>query len=1279
MVHRGMRSIGVLVAVLFAGLGAHLMASAAVAAPPAKGWTCSAATLQASVLPILGGGLPVGLTAGSDDEQCADRQAGLDVNLGVLNALGIGVGALQGTTTNQPAWGPSEQHPVAATHLTGIDISLLNLASVVKVGAVSSSAEAQCVNGARVATSTYSVTNVKVGGTDIADLTAFTELVAADLLGLKTIVRLTPGEVTDVGGARTIRALRIVVLQRTVFLDTTVVDLTLGQSRVSTAGSPCADPTPPTVGAPTVTGRTIAATVTPPPGGTIDRCSFSVTPTGGSAQTVTGTLAGGSCRADLLPATSYPLGGYTATASARTLQGGNATGPSGAFVLAGPSVGAPELNGLNVAVPVTPGAGATVTQCAMTYAPVGGSAVPLTPATYDLGDRRCYATLPSGLASGDYEIATTVTDSFNDDASGTGVVTLGGPTVGIPAVSGRSVTATVTPAGSPVASCAFVGTRTGGSPVTVPGDFAAGSCSADLPRADFPPGSYVILAQATDDLGRTGSRAGAATIAGPKVGVPTLTKRQLRTPVTPGVEATVTGCAIVVTADLNGVPEALTATYDAGTQSCAAAMPTDLQPGGYSVATTVTDSNDDQDTGQGPVTLVAPTVGVPSIARRVVRAAVVAAPGTSIAGCGFVLTPTPSGAAINVTGTYADGVCSAPLPSPTVPVGDYAIVAQATDDQDVATTNRGTGSVYAAPTVGTPTIDGRDVSAPVTVPAGSSITACTVTVTPNGGGTAIVVPGTFAAGRCGATLPGTTVRPGVYQAEVAVEDDRGNAASNQGPVPLVGPTVGTPALNRRALSVPVAPGPGATVAGCAISIAAVPAGAPRSLTATYDTATRACVATVPSDAQAGGYAVTVTVTDSLGDDGAGGGPVTLRVPTVGTPTLDERDVSAPVTVPSGSTIARCTVTVTPRGGGAPIVVPGTFSDGRCRATLPGTTVRPGDYDAEVTVEDDQGSQASGQGPVTVGGPAVGPPVADGPGVSVPVSPGPGATVTACTLTITPASGGAPITVTGTYRDGVCVATLPADRFPTGDYDVATTVTDSFGDTASKSGRVRITQPVPPRTPEPPKPPEAPKAPEIPKNVTEQAPLICDKRQMTLLDVVRRGRSVRVSGATVARHQGRTVAIRFLGTGKVVARVRVGDDGLFAARVPAPAERYLQGSSSTRYRAEIGKARSVPMRLLRRMSITSVRRSGGRMTFAGAVQRPLSSTYRTVTIRQRLDCAHTRVVARGKVRANGRFSLTFSHREANVAGVYRAETMVPSSARSRKLNRTFTLPRFVPGS
>lgn len=519
MVHRRIRSIGVALAVLLVGLGMLLGASSASAAPPAKGWTCSASTLQASVLPILGGGLPVGLTAGSDDDPCVDRQAGLDVDLGVLNALGIGVGALLGTTTNQPAWGPSEQHPVAEAQLTGVDVSLLNLASVVKVGAVRSRAEAQCVNGAVLAGSSYSVTDVRVGGTQIADLTETVELVAVGTSAIGTIVRLIPGEVTDVNGVRTIRALRIVVIQRTLVLDTTVADLTLGQSRVSTAGSPCADATPPSVGAPMVTGRTITATVTPPPGGTVDSCSFSVTPDGGSAQTVAGTLVGGSCRGSLLPTSIFPLGDYDATASAVTHQGGSATGPSAAFTLSGPAVGAPELNGLNVAVPVTPGAGATVSQCAITYAPVGGTASPLTPATYDPDDGRCHATLPSGLASGDYEIATTVTDSFGDSANGSGTVTLGGPTVGVPVVSGRSVTASITPAsGSDVVSCRFVATRTGGSPVTVPGVLTADSCTADLPRATFPPGDYVIVAQATDDLGRTGSRAGTATLAGPHAG-----------------------------------------------------------------------------------------------------------------------------------------------------------------------------------------------------------------------------------------------------------------------------------------------------------------------------------------------------------------------------------------------------------------------------------------------------------------------------------------------------------------------------------------------------------------------------------------------------------------------------------------------------------------------------------------------------------------------------------------------------------------------------------------
>lgn len=1098
------RPPGTLVRALLATVAA--LAALATAAPgasaakPTNGWTCEAKSLDVTSGPLgvlldpLLNPIEDLIAVGGPDEACARHEASplggpLGQITGALRVLGIDLGALTTETDIDTAKRLREQAPEAHAKVAGLRIGLPLAGALLTVDAVESRVSASCVDGRARFTSTY----------DIGDITAFGERVDLDLtrpvteiagiLGpLGPVLRLTPGAVVRTADGERRTALRVQLLQ----FDASVLDVSIGVSDVQVAGTACDLALAPTVDAPAVDGRTIGALVAPPTGTTITACSFSVTPQGGTAREAEGTYdaTAGRCTATL-PRTAFPPGDYAATTTASTSDGGAATSASRGFALVGPTVGAPALSGRELSVPVTPGSGATVATCEITLGPVDGAATPLT-AAYDAATGRCTATLPAGeFPAGDYEATTKVTDSVGDTKTGSAVVTTGGPEVGVPTLTGRTATATLTPAaGTTIASCRFAVTpRAGGAAKSVTGTVSGGACTATLPRAEFPAGEYDLVASAVDSEGGVAQRAGTGALAGPTVGAPVLDDLDLRAAVTPGSGETIATCAVTLTRDGGGaVP--VTATYDAASGSCVAAVPSDARPGAYTVVTTVTDSGGETATRTDPVTLHGPTVGVPTITDRTVAADVAAESGTTVTGCEFRLTPTGA-TAKTVAGTVAAGRCSAALPAAEFAAGAYGIVVEATDSAARRRTNSGNGTIAADP--------------------------------------------------------------------------------------------------------------------------------------------------IP------------------------------QVVVVGTPTIDVRDVGAPVTVPDGTTLTDCTVVVTPKAGGAAVTVPGRLEGGRCVATLPAATVPPGDYDVVVTVTEQGGKETSSSGTVTVAGPTVGTPIAVGPIVVVPVTPGAGGTVTGCTLRITPVPSGAPVDVAGTYDpvSGTCAAALPSDRFPTGAYDVTTTVTDSQGSTASGAGRVAVTQPTERRVAD---------AADV-----AQSLLACEGGKIALIEARLTGTRVRVSGVALKALAGRTIQVRLSVKGRAtrtVARPKVAADGTFATSVRAPAKRLRATKARAKYYAVIESTRSQALRLTRRTNVTSVTQSTGRVRISGRITSPRPRAGTPVVIGRRVSCTTYRTVARGKTDSRGRFSVTFSAPADKSAGLYRAQTRAPSKAGQPARNRTYTLPRII---
>jgi hypothetical protein len=188
-------------------------------------------------------------------------------------------------------------------------------------------------------------------------------------------------------------------------------------------------------------------------------------------------------------------------------------------------------------------------------------------------------------------------------------------------------------------------------------------------------------------------------------------------------------------------------------------------------------------------------------------------------------------------------------------------------------------------------------------------------------------------------------------------------------------------------------------------------------------------------------------------------------------------------------------------------------------------------------------------------------------------------------------------------------------------------------------------------------------------------LQCTSRRIVLIDVVRSGGKVRLLGAASRRFAGKRVRIRFTGTGRVVARPRVRTSGLFRATAPLPRAR-LRATNRARYRAEISKQRSLRLKLVRRMLVSSTSVRSRKVTIAGRIVPPLGAPVQQVVVKRRLSCGRYRVVKRFTPPAGGAFRVTLAGPPSRQAAVYRLQTRVRKFSSNPKLFPTFTLPRYV---
>ncbi|HEV7751715.1 MAG TPA: hypothetical protein VGO71_09230 [Baekduia sp.] len=192
-------------------------------------------------------------------------------------------------------------------------------------------------------------------------------------------------------------------------------------------------------------------------------------------------------------------------------------------------------------------------------------------------------------------------------------------------------------------------------------------------------------------------------------------------------------------------------------------------------------------------------------------------------------------------------------------------------------------------------------------------------------------------------------------------------------------------------------------------------------------------------------------------------------------------------------------------------------------------------------------------------------------------------------------------------------------------------------------------------------------------------LACSDRKLVLVDVLEQGSRVKLLGAANRSYVGKRVAIRLRATGRVVAHATVRKDGSFQTTAAMPPRAYLathEKANSVRYRAEIGKELSLPLKLQRRLIVNSLTSKDGKVTIAGRVVRPLTTPVSTIRIVRRVSCHKVVLVKRFKPNADGTFRVTVKAPKGQAAAIYRLATSVREKASNPRSYPTFTLPRGV---
>ena len=181
---------------------------------------------------------------------------------------------------------------------------------------------------------------------------------------------------------------------------------------------------------------------------------------------------------------------------------------------------------------------------------------------------------------------------------------------------------------------------------------------------------------------------------------------------------------------------------------------------------------------------------------------------------------------------------------------------------------------------------------------------------------------------------------------------------------------------------------------------------------------------------------------------------------------------------------------------------------------------------------------------------------------------------------------------------------------------------------------------------------------------------CDRRTISLVSADVRGSKVILSGLVRPSLAGREIKIlgnygkAKAGAVSTLATAKAASGGTFTATVKRPSRAQF---STARYRAQVGAARSVPLKLAQSLKSTAVKATGGQVEVRGSVKRSLLGKRKTVTVK-RLICGRYKTVGKAKPDSKGKYVVRFKISQNGSLALFRAESSVlvrPGSKRYAK--------------
>jgi hypothetical protein len=181
-------------------------------------------------------------------------------------------------------------------------------------------------------------------------------------------------------------------------------------------------------------------------------------------------------------------------------------------------------------------------------------------------------------------------------------------------------------------------------------------------------------------------------------------------------------------------------------------------------------------------------------------------------------------------------------------------------------------------------------------------------------------------------------------------------------------------------------------------------------------------------------------------------------------------------------------------------------------------------------------------------------------------------------------------------------------------------------------------------------------------------VLCGRREISLVRADVKGRKVALSGLVSKKNVRKSVQIFANYGGKAkggrltrLATVKASSTGQFSARVKRPPERLF---IKARYVAQVGRSRSVALKLPQSLASSSVKKKGGQIEVRGKVKRSVLGKRNAVVVK-RLVCGRYQTVGSAKPGKNGSYLVRFPAPALGAAALYRAETKVLAKPGSKR--------------